>query len=439
MDDEQTQIAVACDQCKENKNCLHLCCPFGKSYSLDYNENFDPKNPEPNCQEHGFDFIVDEIFQNLTRYSIYSNLIFVGPSKKSVTDNNEYIFECPEGTKLDVDTPIHFDIDAGGSLWNLDSANYYCLAIEDGNVSFETCKIDEFNLCEYVRDITFRVGYIMSAVSILITIKIKYADGSIMNKETSHGKVEFIYLLNILCFYGLLILSKFNRFKPLSLGCELYAYCVQYFKLSVFFSINFLAYSLYRIVVPRPDSNSDGNKRISKSLTRVSNLLHKLPEPDRKPFIYLGSVYTQGFPLLICLITLGVDFYRKSFLTTEDDKTSFPQAGVEKNCLFFYSNPEPLNRKSYILTPEFIYIQSFQLIIIIFNIFLLVIITNSYIQRQIRLRELQQRDLDKKRKYVIYIKWFVYTVSFWIFEIITSAIVAVYGIQNTCTPRNVAL
>ncbi len=448
MDHDEIQVAVACDRCNEDKNCLHLCCPIGKSYSFDYTDDFDPIKPDPDCQEHGSDFVIDGKIKNLTSYSMNSNLLLlVGPTTQSM-DNNEYIFNCPVGTELNLDYYSNITLDSEGNLISNNEANptifkpgYYCLALEDGITSFETCKVKEFNknVCELARDVTFQLGYILSAVSILVAIIIKYADGSINNKETSHGKVEFIYLLNILCFYGLLILLKFYRFKPFTIGCELYAYCIQYFKLSVFFTINLLAYSLSRIVIPKPDPDSVRNTRFSDIEKRISPLLYKFPKPERKHFIFIGTIYAQGAPLLICLVTFCIDAYRKSFLSPEDDKTSFPQAGVAKNCLFFYANPDSLNRKSYISTPDFIYIQSFQLFIILLNIFLLVITTNSYIQRQLRLRELQQRDLNQKSKYVVYIKWFVYTVAFWIFEIVTSAIVAVYGIQNTCILRNVAL
>ena len=110
---------------------------------------------------------------------------------------------------------------------------------------------------------------------------------------------------------------------------------------------------------------------------------------------------------------------------------SFPNAGVEF-CYMSFQNPG--GNLHYFLTPEFIYIQSFQLFIFLINFVNFAVTVKMYFSYQKTPDNVRRIDQHMKN-FKIVVQLFFTMLCFWIFEIITSAISTDYGINETCGVR----
>jgi len=167
----------------------------------------------------------------------------------------------------------------------------------------------------------------------------------------------------------------------------------------------------------------------------IVRFMGRVMNPDNKSFLWKGILYVQGIPLLISLVTWAID-QRRIQLRTQGvsfDTTSYPEAG-ETYCYMSYQKPDNDNPPSYFITPEFIYVQSFQSLLLLSNIVLFSMTVYVYMSQQIKpdnKNEIEQR-MDN---FKVMSKLFFIMICTWIFEIITSAISAEGGINETCIPR----
>jgi hypothetical protein len=316
----------------------------------------------------------------------------------------------------------------------VDDDNYtpgtYCVFNGNQGIGYAKCNLEsktpENNYCEDVRKYTFNIGFVLSIIfiifSIIAHIRIK--------KKQMFVKMSLVYLVNMLGQYLVIVVDRFLEPEGGSIPCVWIAYLKQYFNLSFFFSINVLAIILYNSI------NAMGNE----AKFRILRYMGKVLDPDKNSFFWKGIVYVQGVPLLITLVTWIIDQRRiqlkqmvASGQISSFDTTSYPEAGVVY-CYLSYQNPDENNKPSYFVTPEFIYVQSVQALLLISNLVLFGMAIQVFRRNHITPDNQTEYEGNKKKLTVIF-KLFLIMICFWTFEIVTSAIVAAGGINGTCELR----
>lgn len=161
--------------------------------------------------------------------------------------------------------------------------------------------------------------------------------------------------------------------------------------------------------------------------------------PTNKSFLWKGILYVQGIPLLITIATWAID-QRRIYLQVQQsirfDTISYPEAG-EVYCYMSYSTTSD-KKPSYFLRPEFIYVQSIQILLMLSNIVLFGLTANAYLSNIISPDNIEAFK-QKKKNLKLLAKFFFVMIFFmfciWIFEFATSALIADYGIYETCCLR----
>ncbi len=238
------------------------------------------------------------------------------------------------------------------------------------------------------------------------------------------GKISVLYLFNMLGNYVTIMVERMNKFERGTAPCVWVAFLFQYFGIAIFLSINTLAFICFRAVREMADATDN------KVLKAMGNFFN----PMKQSFMLKAIVYIQGFPLIIGLITYALDIEGKRRMAANEIMTAndlFPNAGV---VFCHMSIPNPNRDISYFMTPEFIYLQSFQLFILCINIVIFAVTVKSYFTFQGTPDHVVKREQYKKDLKIVVQLYFI-MICFWMFEIITSAINTEYGTNETCIVR----
>ena len=263
----------------------------------------------------------------------------------------------------------------------------------------------------------YTTAIIISIIFIILAILAHIIETQL--NDSMFGKISLVYLFNLLGCFITLMVDTMNNFEWETLPCEMVAYMLQYFTLSISFSINILAYICFRTVRQMADTSD------YKSVEAFRNFF----DPRRKYFLLKGIAYIQGLPLIISLITYAIDNIRKRREAAgEKDLYLFPNAGVVYCYMSFHN---PWRNVTYFLTPGFIYVQSFELFILFINLIIFAVTVKSYFKFQVtsdNVKKIEQRKKDLK----IIIQLFFNIHCFWILEVITSTMSSYYGTNETC-------
>ncbi len=451
-DNNSTELVVTCDQCAEGKICIHKCCPFDKKYNFIDSTDIPPGLP-PNNFSSMLELPLDESclssdiqmpnipFTDSSNHKTLdwkegTNYIIVGPTEQDPFGVDGIIFTCPikENPWYHPETDDAY-LDKFGRVNGIiddetkeEDKRYvrgtYCVFENVGRVGINICILEneiDPNDCEITRRYTFNTAFIISIIFIILAILAHFIEAQL--NATMFGKISVVYLFNLLGSFITIMVDRMNKFERETTPCVMVAYMLQYFGLSIFFSINTLAYILFRTVRVMADGALN---------YKFFEALENFFDPKKKNFLLKGIAYIQGFPLIISLITYVIDNDRKR-RENEGEKglVSFPNAGVVF-CYMSFQNPG--RNINYFLTPEFIYVQSFQLFIILVNFVLFSVTVKSYFSFQVTPENVKRIDQHKKN-FKIVVQLFFTMLCFWIFEIITSAISTDYGINETCGVR----
>jgi len=278
-------------------------------------------------------------------------------------------------------------------------------------VSYQNCKFDiQNNACENVRWTVFNIGFFVSVFFIIGAIIAHLIEPQL--RDSTFGKISIMYLTNLLLQFIIIIIDRLSGVMQGSTGCITIGYLLQYFNLSFFCWVSAMAIFFFvGLKGLRPRSSSSKNK-----------------------MFYWLCGYAQGFPLLICSITAIVDavrIYKKSNPETHFDAQLYPEMGVY-GC-YVGSSRVDCTRPTYFQTPEFLYVQMYQLLILITNLGMFIKTAHYILQTRAGART--GHEAYHKENLLILVKLFVYMFCVWILEIATSAIAAEHGINETCPLR----
>ena len=329
--------------------------------------------------------------------------ILVGPTELGGTNSSdEYLFRC------------------------LITSETYCV-YNDGSLGagFATCDLltPENNVCEDARKITIDVIF---GVSITASIIAHFVKNEL--SRSMFGKMSLVYLLNILGQFLTGFAERLLDPDQETTPCILIAYFKQYFQISFFFSINILAFICYKSI---SEMNAKSRFMIFQYIERVMN-------PNKNSFLRKGIMYVQGIPLLISIATWAIDHRRKQYLQQGYifDTTSYPEAGV-RYCYMSYSYstvPEP----NYFLTPEFIYVGSVQILLMLSNIILFGLTANAYLSNIItpdNVQPFKQKIKNLKVLAKLFCVMIFLIISIGILKSTTHDLIIDYGIYETCILR----
>jgi len=453
-------VAVICDQC-DGKLCISLCCPFGYTlketgyydYEAFYDNSTDyldysaleeqlPIDASP-CEQ------IDSGVQSV-KLKVYDNdkeliweegkdFVLVGPTDISDPTIEHEIFSCPidevtqlpaywleiephverklklssEGVLTGVLSHLHFG--KNETKFVDVSLDNYCTSFSKGetdiaSVKYGHCKYEKPpSQCEEVRRITFNICFILSIIFTTLAIAAHFIEPKL--RDSVFGKISIMYLINLDLQYLIIVIQRFSDPVIGSTSCILFGYLLQYFYLSFFCWVNAMAFFFfYALENLRPKFMNDKNR------------------------LFVGMIiYAQGFPLLICIITAIVDAVRVGQNLSSSDSHYFPEMG-EYVCYLGYASAGH-TRPSYFSTPEFIYVQVYQLLIIISNIAMFVKTALYIVKTRNEARNMGAQQNQNKENFLILAKLFVYMVCVWILEIVTSAIAAEKGIDESCVVR----
>jgi len=453
-------FTVTCNQC-EGKICIHLCCPFGQQLKDFEKENEDILKESNDtgllglellggfevCESNNLqlnyelDFLSHENLPVLWNYG--AEYMVIGPLHRDALAN-QTLFQCSFDDKTN-ERPLWFELSPHESRnislhtdgylrgvvdhnhpydhENIDSVKFvdvtvdnFCVGFRKGtkkleqiDISYHNCHFaEQDNECEKARYKVFNIAFFISIVFLMVAIIAHMIEPQL--RDSIFGKISIMYLTNILLHFIFLIIERLASLERETGGCIALGYLTQYFNLAFFFSISAMAFFFFvNLRQLRPRSGS-GSKKMLKRLL----------------------IYAQGMPLLICIITAIVDEVRKFKQYPGSDAHYFPEMGLY-SCYLGYENIGP--RPSYFTTPEFLYVQMYQLIILVTNLVMFVKTTVYIVMTRQEARTLSDHEHYHKENFLILIKLFVYMFCVWILEIVTSAIAAEHGINATCPIR----
>ena len=462
-DRNSIELVVTCDKCKQGIPCIHKCCPFNKKFynsmpdfgfiyedsengtSLDNSsittqgsslsleslpnstcvDSDDPMPPIP---------FIDPSTQETLDWKEGINYIVVGPTEEGPNDGEGILFTCPIKENLWYGDGDDLFLDKFGRVngvinhkTNKEDMRYipgtYCVFENNNAVGINICVLEKEidpNECEITRWHTFNTAFIISIIFIILAILAHIIEKQL--NVTVFGKISVVFLFNLLGNFVTIMVERINKFEQESTPCVWAAYLFQYFGLAIFFSINTLAFICFRTVREMADEADN------KILVAIGNFL----DPKKKYFLLKGIAYIQGFPLIIGLITYAIDMEGKRRMAADEkDLNLFPNAGVVF-CHMSFQNPG--GDINYFVTPEFIYLQSFQLFIFFVNFVIFAVTVKSYFTFQVTPDNVETREQQKKDLKIVVQLYFT-MLCFWIFEIITSAINTDYGTNESCPVR----
>ncbi|XP_023325815.1 probable G-protein coupled receptor Mth-like 6 [Eurytemora carolleeae] len=277
----------------------------------------------------------------------------------------------------------------------------FCLSVNDPDPVFLQCVFSpEIDKCEAIRFWVFNCAFILSIIFIILAIIAHFIEPLL--KNTALGTLSIGFLFNLLMTYIIMIISRLATFERETPPCVLIGYLQQYFYLSFFTWNNAIA-----II-------------IGQKLTTSRNR-------DSKKKQIICIIYAQGLPAVICVLTYIIDL----FVPEEGpNRAYFPEMGVY-SC--YLGSERTAVRPHYFLSPEFLYVQGFQLLLLLINLTWFIRAAMFIVKNRTTVGE---SDVNKqKENYVIVLKLFIHMCSLWICEIITSAIAVEYGVIETCKLR----
>jgi len=454
---------MTCDRCRTGIPCISLCCPHGYVIGglgeyYDYDEqigdevaNTTRKERSAEDSDDGSPCVKSEVAvkmdlkfkrgdeETFLDWEEDVNYILVGPQKQKPP--NPLLFSCPLDDETgepavwvpdtNPDSPTLFssgilhgvidenvETNANGEFTlTQKDLGQYCVTYEEDAINTEkiTYGVCHFKTpsvgCEKTREIVFNTGFTISLIFIAMAIIAHLIEPQL--RDSAFGKISICYLLNLFMAFAVVLHSRVADYKPETRSCIWIGYLQQYFFIAFFAWINAMAI-FFRTSLG--------------SMQRQSS---------QKKILIAATIYAQGLPLVVCLITYGVDLHTP-LQGQLGSRRSYPEMGVY-SC--YLGSVKEKTYGSYFTTPEFIYVQSFQLVLLVCNLVLFILSARTIIEVRANARPKQMTDnVNEIRElrwsnFVIVLKLYIYMVCVWMFEIVTSAIAAEYGTDASCTVR----
>merc|ERR1719153_573662 len=220
------------------------------------------------------------------------------------------------------------------------------------------------------------------------------------------GKITIGFLFNVFfCYLFMGIHSSLDLYKNkhwLNSGfCTFLGYIIQHSFIAFFFWMSAMAINITRTL-----SNYFEERKHSKPMKTL----------------LLNICYAQGCPLLITIITAIMDRHGNP------DSSILPKMG-EFRCFLYEGKMEtPFHH-----TPEFLYFYLVILIIMILNIICFIITGSSLLSHWCQMRGMAQGSINElfKTQLSILSKLFIIMEIPWICDIISKAVVHIYGKENS--------
>ena len=387
-------------------------------------------------------------------------------------DSGEYLFQCPtenvewipggDGcyTSVSLNKLGTLVYKSGNTIEETYKAGKFCVTpSKSQTLTYGPCSSDnriKTSRCEEVRRIVFDTGFCLSIIFIILSIIAHLIENTL--KKTMFGKVSLMYLLNMLGQFLSIMIDRWGGFQACYgsgyCPCEVLGYFLQYFNLSFFFSLHILAFYCYRTATTMNAPSS------LKAIRKLS----EWTDPSNSSFLKKSFAYIQLVPMLIVLTTYGVDSVRKGRVDTFNSTgnatdydyaadydtgagcnatnadpvfsrdISYPEMALYPgSCYLGYEKAS--GRPNYFITPEFIYVQSFQLFIIATNFIMFVLVIKTLVTRTRAKTANENKYTEALKEFKVMLKLYFVMVFLWMFEIITSGIAADHGIIETCQQR----
>merc|ERR1711974_35871 len=299
-------VAVMCDPCHQ-KVCVSICCPHGQSYlddpsyqRLDYEERYDLE-PEKKCQSHDIGDWNPRFWneQDETELERERNSHYVFKQSSGLK------FQCPKdefGQNADP-LPDVFPCSAiytNGSLRGIvtedlcENATHqekfepgrFCVSYDGQQPTYYVCRYEPPPpAIKELYDWFYPVAMFISSAFLLITIMVYSVVPNLHN--TLLGLMKLGYLCNMFLLYICLAINKLVNDIQETPGCIFLGYFTQYTYTAIFFWANAMA--LFVVIK-------------TTNLAKM-NIYHV------KEQLISVLIYTQGVPLLICIITALVDAF----------------------------------------------------------------------------------------------------------------------------------
>jgi len=420
--------------------CLNLCCPKGQLYTkYEEDQTLNPTD-STGVLGRGFCSDQDDDDDDVTWSPDWAD------DDQEVSLVGDNIFSCDRGTlqsaKLIFGTDnIH--VTRSGDLQilieddnNTQAYKYgtheFCLAFtnipdyydyyyEGSGLVAESLQADfpvrnTFSVCYQVEEekgqrfthVFYTVALFISDFFIFVTLCVYlYLDDLRMNL---FGKITIGFLFNVFfCYLFMGIHNSLDLYRNkhwLDSGfCIFLGYIIQHTFIAFFFWMSAMAINITRTL-----SNYFEERKHSKPMKTI----------------LLNICYAQGCPLLITILTAIMDQHG------DPDNSILPGMG-EFRCFLYEGKMEtPFHH-----TPEFIYFYLVILIIMILNIVCFIITGFSLLSHWCQMRGMAQGSINElfKTQLSILSKLFIIMGIPWICDIISKAVVHVYGKENSFEVR----
>ena len=220
----------------------------------------------------------------------------------------------------------------------------------DFEFTYMLCHEEKKSWCEKFTLTFHPIMLSISVIFLVITLIIYVCEDSLKTSGLFH-KITIAFILNLtICFIVLIdnFLQDLKEDRRETVLCKLSGYGVMYFFLSFFFWINTMSFSIY------------------SKFTNMS--VHSPSKSSERKKLMCYSLYAQGVPLLIVIITMSIDSSVVREKVNAEDLIHYPNMGIY-SC--FLGAIKTASHQIYFGRPEFIYFQSFLLLIQISNLIFL--------------------------------------------------------------------
>eukprot|EP00092_Neocalanus_flemingeri_P030860 GFUD01033514.1.p1 GENE.GFUD01033514.1~~GFUD01033514.1.p1 ORF type:complete len:712 (+),score=129.88 GFUD01033514.1:89-2224(+) len=468
-------VAVMCDACKQGIPCINMCCPHGHAFVDNPDFDYDDYNsPFKFCQKKkglSYNPVLwdhnDKVF--LQTWEKNNHFLVVGTKHIPNNTVTSHSFECPpvpdgkeeEGLSWAPTDLGTFRILINGNLQGKDIKNKatqeketriwnsenFCVVfgtspdysydsendtstekkeIKEAEFTYMTCHGEKISWCEEFTVIFHPIVLSISTIFLILTLLVYLCEDNLRRTNPLFSRITIGFISNLtVCFIVLVdnYAQQLDGERRETFSCILSGYLVLYFFLGFFFWINTMSFNIW---------------------LKFTYMSMQNPSPDeerRKFWKYL--TYAQGMPLLICVITALVDATGNGEGNAEN-LIHRPNMG-KYTC--FVGAVKTSFDQSYFGRPEFIYFQSFIMLLQIANMFFLGATVHSLYkgwQNQAKLLKITGKDQenDLKAKFqklkdqlAIVVRLFIIMGVPWILELVSSAIAAEHGFDETCTVR----
>ena len=266
-------------------------------------------------------------------------------------------YSCPDGSTLyPAEDVANFTILDNGTILGEypytglfpTHPNEYCVADHD---FFWYCSTPSLGTSlERFRDLAYPALFALSSICALFTLVIYYRDDSL--GSTMFGKMVMFFLANVAGAY--FVLSFRDFFVHINTICTILGYLSQYTLLSMVFWMNVLAFRVFLTFtksMPAAVNSSGGRKKL-----------------------FLSCFYAQGVPAVICVITALAD----QLVGSPEWRPNMGEARCFLSC---HSGIKCAHTTNKFIMPMFIYFESFQLVINMINLILLIITSYHLVQQ----------------------------------------------------------